>query len=323
MPRNARLDFKNAIHCVSLQGERGSEIFFDFENMKRFPRALRHNAAHARHFETLLAAAGAECGALLHAYCVEPNSAILVIRVAGAPLQALMRRLSSRYSRYLRAAGLAQSKGVFARRHDSMVIAPEYLAHAVRRAHRSPVASGLCKRPIDYAFSSDRVYAGERAPLPIAMVDVKSALERKGYFGSRGYREFMDLDETPHVARLLTNGSALDSRIVGDRVFVQRALYKAMHPALPPNKEDLIAGAARLLNKTSADIASATLVGALGRALVAWYALRSGAATLSEVGQWFAVTGGSLEQTIRRHRRLSPGLFDLTALPGLEVDPAE
>jgi putative transposase len=323
MPRDARLDFKNAVHYVSLRGRAGAEIFFNALSLERFPFALRHSAPHARRFETMLGAVCAECGALLYGYCVEPNSAILVLRVAGAPLQALMRRLNSRYSRYLRAAGLAQGKGVFAARYESKAIAPEYLLHALRRAHRSPIANGLCIRPVDYPFSSDRVYAGAKAPLPIAILDVKAALEQKGYFGSRGYREFMGHDETPHVADLLTHGSPLDSRVVGDKVFVQRARYMAAHPASPPTREQFIAGAAQLLNQTPADIVSATLVGVLGRALVAWYALRTGAVTLSDVGRWFSVTGGTLEQAIRHHRGRTPHLFDLPALPGLEADPDE
>jgi hypothetical protein len=242
---------------------------------------------------------------------LEPNSGILVVQRAGAPLQAFMQRLCGRFSRYLRAGGLAGGHRVFGARYDSKVIAPEYLPHAVRRAHSSPVVNGLCQRRVDYPFSSERAYTGEQAHIPITMTDFRTALELKGHFGPRGYRNFMDQDETPYVAKLWSHGSPLDPRIVGDKVFVQKARHMAAHPAAPPTREELIAPVARLLNKTPADIYSATRVGALGRSLVAWYGVRSGTATLTAVGRWFSVSGATLGQGIRHHREIRPELFNL------------
>jgi putative transposase len=210
---------------------------------------------------------------------------------------------------------------VFGARYDAKVVAPEYLPHVVRRAHRSPMESGLCKRRVDYPFSSERAYLGEFAQIPITTATLRAALELKGQFGSRGYREFMDQEETPYVADLLSHGSPLDSRVVGDKVFAQKSRHMAALPAAPPNREQLIGRVAHLMNATPADIYSATQVGVLGRALVAWYGQRSGAATLTEIGQWFSVTGATLGQGIRHHRSVTPDLFNLAILPGLEVAP--
>jgi hypothetical protein len=160
---------------------------------------------------------------------------------------------------------------------------------------------------------------GEIAHVPITTAALKTELEVKGHHGLRGYREFMDLDETPYVASLLSHGSPLDSRIVGDKVFVQRARYMAAHSAVLPTREQLIAGVARLLNVTPTDIHSATHVGVLGRALVAWYGLRSGAATLTEMGRWFSVTGATLGQAMHYHRGTSPELFGIHSLPGIST----
>jgi hypothetical protein len=322
MPRQERLDFKNAIHYVRVRGRDGLKLFFDARDLGRFPFATRHDAPNVHKFELILADVCAECGALLHGYCVEPNSAILVLRTAGAPLQALMRRLGGRYSISRRVTGLGRGEAVYGARYDSKIVAPIYLAHAVRRAHRSPIVGGLCKRRMDYPFSSDRAYSGETAPLPVAMLDVKRALERRGHFGLQGYQKFMDQNETPYVANLLSHGAPLDSRIAGDNVFVQSARYSAAHPGTPPNREQFIAGVARLLNKRPADIESATRVGALGRALVAWHAVRSGAATHSEVGRWFCVTGAALKRAIRHYRGVRRDLFDLAVLPGLDFGAA-
>jgi hypothetical protein len=159
---------------------------------------------------------------------------------------------------------------------------------------------------------------GEIAHVPITTAALKTELEVKGHHGLRGYREFMDLDETPYVASLLSHGSPLDSRIVGDKVFVQKARFMAAHPTAAPTRDQLVAAVAYLMNVTATDIYSATHVGVLGRALVAWYGLRSGAATLTEMGRWFSVTGATLGQAILHHRSVTPDLFDLSSLPGLQ-----
>jgi putative transposase len=318
MPRHERLDFKGAIHHAHVRGRTGSNIFFDPHTLRRFPQAPRQYAPHVLRFELLLAAACTECGAILHGYCLEPNSGNLVLQTGGASLQALMQRLLSRYARYLRAAGFLGGRSVFGTRYGSKIVAPEYLPHVVRRAHCNPILAGLCRRRLDYPFSSERAYLGEFAQIPITTADLTAELELKGYHGSRGYRKFMDQDETAYVASLLSNGSPLDSRIVGDKVFVQKARYTAAHPDTRLTQEQLIAGVARLMNVTPIDIYSATHVGVLGRALVACYGLRSGAATLTEIGRWFSVTGATLGQAIRHHRRVAPDLFNLVALPGLE-----
>jgi hypothetical protein len=322
MPRKERLDFQGAIHYVRARGRDSSEIFFDARTLRRFPQAPRQHAPHVVRFEHLLAAACTECGTILHGYCLEPNSGTLVLQRAGMPLQAFMQRLCSRFSRYLRAGGFAGGQSVFGARYDSKVVPPEYLPHAVRRAHSSPVVNGLCQRRVDYPFSSERAYTGEPAPIPITMTDLRTALELRGHFGSRGYREFMDQDETPYVANLLSHGSPLDSRIVGDKVFVQKARYMAAHPAAPPTRERLITGVAHLMNVTPTDIFSATHVGSLGRALMAWYAVRSGAATVAVVGRWFSVSGATLGQGIRHHRNFTPDLFSLPQLSGPQAKTA-
>jgi hypothetical protein len=321
MPRHERLDFKDAIHYVRVRGRTGMQIFFDAQTFKRFPLASRQYAPHVLRFELLLATACEECGAILHGYCLEPNSGILILQRAGVPLQSVMQRICGRYSRYLSAGGFAGAHGVFGSRYDSKVIAPEYLPHALRRAHSSPVVNGLCQRRMDYPFSSERAYTGELARIPITMTDLRAALELKGRFGLRGYRDFMDEAETPYLANLLSHGSPLDSRIVGNKVFVQKARYMAMHPAASLTREQIIAGVARLMNVTPADIFSATRVGVLGRALVASHGLRSGIATLTEMGRWFSVSGATLGQAIRHHRAVSPELFNLRVIPGISTVP--
>jgi hypothetical protein len=319
MPRPDRLDFPGAIHYTQVHGTDGAHIFFDPVILAQIGTVSRQHAPDLQQFERLIAAVGEECQAVFYGYSVEPNSSVLVLQTLGAPLEAFMRRLCGQYSRYLRLNGrLNGVQSAFAARYESKVISSEYLPHAVRRAHRAPIASGSFPRRMDYPFSSERAYTGERAPLPLNLTVVRKALEQHGFVGARGYREFMDQPDAPYVATLFERGAPLDSRIVGRQLFVQQAKHWAAHPASPPTREQLILGVARLLNTSETEIFASTHTGVLGRALVAWYARRTRAATMSTVGQWFSVTRAALGQGIRHYRPIEPDLFNLAELPGIK-----
>jgi len=319
MPRLDRLDFLGAIHYTQVHGADGAHIFFDPAILARIGTVSRQHAPDLQQFERLIATVCEECKAVVYGYSMEPNSGVLVLRTIGAPLEAFMRRLCGQYSRYLRLNGrLNGVQGAFAARYESKVIASEYLPHAVRRAHRAPVVSGNFPGRMDYPFSSQRAYVGERAALPLNLAAVRTSLDQHGFLGTRGYREFMDQPETPYVTTLFERGAPLDSRIVGSKLFVQQVKQRAAHHPSPPTRDQLILGVARLLDTSETEIFASTHTGVLGRALVAWYARRTRAATMSTVGQWFSVTRAALGQGIRHYRPIEPDLFDLAELPGIK-----
>jgi hypothetical protein len=301
-----------------MRGKEGFEIYFDASVLERASHDRWHRVPHLRRFFTLLDTCCSECRAQLFGYCVEPNGASLVMRTLGAPLEAFMQRLSGGYSRYLHITdALPKHVAAFATRYESKVIAPEYLPHAVRRVHARPLSLGLARRAIDYPFSSAAAYVGEPAPVHLETDALWQALKLKGLFGLQGYRGFMEKAETQHVADLFERGSPLDSRVVGDRAFVVMARDAAGHPAPPPSREQLIRAVAELLGVRGEDLFREGHAAVLGRALVAWFALSSGSASVREVGTWFGVSGATLGKAIRHYRRVSPALFR-DALPGLD-----
>jgi len=318
LSRPHRLDFHGAVHLVQMRGKEGFSIYFEPGALGR--TVERGHVPHLLYFLALLDGCCSESAARLFGYCVEPNEAALVLRTLGAPLEAFMQRLGGRYSRYLH-LGKVLPKGVaaFAARYESKVVAPEYLPHALRRVHARPVSAGLARRAVDYPFSSAAAYAGERGPVHLETDALWQALKVKGLFGLRGYLGFMEKAETPHVAELFEKGSPLDARVVGDRAYVVMARDAAGHPTRPPTREQLIRGVAELLGVREQDLFWGGHEAVLGRALVAWFALNSGSASVREVGTWFGVTGATLGKAIRHYRRVSPALFR-DALPGLDRD---
>jgi hypothetical protein len=304
---------------VHVRGREGLNIYFDASVLNHAVVERWSGVPHLLRFFKLLDECCSECGTELFGYCMEPNDASLLLRTMGAPLDACMQRLGGRYSRYLHLEQiLPKSVYPFAARYESEVLAPEYLPHALRRLHARALRTGLARRAVDYPFSSAPAYVGVRAPVRLKTDAVWRALERKGMFGLRGYREFMEKAETPHVAELFEQGSPLDSRVVGGRIFVAQAQDAAGHPPAPATKDQLLAGVAKLLGAEPGALSTSGHQAVLGRALVAWYALRLGTASLREVGTWFDVSGATLGKGIRHYRGVSPELFEQKTLPGIQ-----
>lgn len=323
MSRPKRLDYHGAIHFVHVRGREGFSIFFDASVFARVGVERWKAAPHLKRFLQLLNECCTECGALLFGYCIEPNDSSMVLQTPGASLDACMQRLGGRYSRYLHLEQVIP-KGVFpfAARYDAKVLAPEYLPHALRRVHERAVSAGLVRRAVDYPFSSAAAYLGGSSLAPLETDAVWRALERKGFSGLRGYLKFMERPEAPYVTELFERGSPQDPRIVGGKVFVQRAKAAAAHSMPAVTREQLIAGVATALGMSADALRSHNHEAVLARAMVAWHALRLGAANLREVGAWFGVSATTLGRGIRRYRQTSPELFDKSALPGVgEVEP--
>jgi hypothetical protein len=318
LSRPPRLDFHGAIHLVHVRGRDGFSIYFDAGVLNRAAADRWRSAPRLLQFFKLLGECCSECGAQLFGYCVEPNDASLVLRTTGAPLDACMQRLGGRFSRYLHQKEVVPPReSPFSARYESKILAPEYVPYALRRIHAQPVASGLARRAADYPFSSAPAYVGGRSPVHLETAPVWRILERKGKFGLKDYLAFMERLEPAHVKELFENGSPSDARVVGGRLFLTRVRDAVAHPPAPVTRDQLIAGVAKLLGTEPEILSTKDHRAVLGRALVAWHALRFGTASLQEVGMWFGVSGATLGKGIRHYRRVSPRLFEEQTLPGI------
>jgi hypothetical protein len=321
--RPRRLDFHGAIHIVHVRGREGFNIFFDARVLSRTEDRWR-NSPHVRKFLQLLDECCSECGTEMFGYCIEPNEGSLLLKTLGAPLDACMRRLGGRYSRYLHHEQVVPTSACpFGSRYEAKVVAPEYLPHALRRLHAHPMISGLARRAIDYPFSSAQAYVGERSRVRLEMNPLRRALELKGFSGPRGYREFMERPEAGRVRALFDTGSSIDARVIGSDTFVQHAKSTARHPPGSVLREQVIAGVAALLGMRKEELFESSHQAVQGRALVASYALRFGVGSLSDVGSWFHVSGAALGKAIRHYRRVSPEMFAQQTLPGIEIADEE
>jgi REP element-mobilizing transposase RayT len=309
MPRLPRIDFDGAIHYVLIRGCLGRSILFE-------PGILNGRSADAvrtpdrlRYFEGLIADAYEECGSEVHAFAWAPNDGVLVIQTHAVPLHSVMARVCGRYSRYLHRKGhLAREERAFDGRYSSKLVSPAYLGHAIRRAERMPVELGLCRQPLDYPFSSARCLGPARPAWLMAYARIRG---RVGAGKSNGARELGMLDtDTDVVATLFQRGAQSDPRVIGDRAFVKSAMSQAAAGrSSVPNQEQIVNAVGRLLQRAALGATECSLQ-VLKKALVARHAVRSGAATLTRVAEWYSVTPAALRGDINRYRALAPALFN-------------
>jgi hypothetical protein len=306
MPRRKRLEFHGAIHMVRVGGRSGANVFYDPQTLRQHPENPRGSAPDVQHFEALLWDTCEQYEAKVHAYAVEQNTALIVVQRYGAPLNWIMHDVLTRYSMYLiERSRIPEGERPFPRRYEAQLIQPGKLPYVVRYLHRRQFGADPRRRAVNHPFSSNLIYCG-RKPQPACMITsaTRAALATLGYPGPSGYLEFMARSDSPPIAHMLSQS------VIGDPAF--RELMRKRHPgptAQPSPDEILQEVAAALLHSEPDVVCSSTHRGALARAIVAWYAMRTGTAQIGTVGRWFGVTSSDLRFLIREHRKKNPQYF--------------
>lgn len=306
MPRQKRCEFHGAIHLVTISGRNGENVFYDPNILMKFPQTARHHAPHAERFQNILWNVCEQYNACVHAYFLEPNAFSLVLQTSGAPLQWLMHDLLSQYSMYLREQNCRSERAKpFPRRYNAQIVQPAKLPYVVRYVQRREPPGDPRRRAINHPFSSNLIYCG-RHPQPHNFVvsATREALRQLGHLGTQAYFEFMAAGDTPSITQMLSR------RVIGDVHFIESVGKLAMRAPLAPSPDEILKEVTTSLLHSEPNIACAsTHRGALARALVAWYAMRTGAAQIGAVAKWFGVTSSDLRYLIRRHRQRSPQYF--------------
>jgi hypothetical protein len=139
----------------------------------------------------------------------------------------------------------------------------------------------------------------------------QNALARLGYPGQSSYFEFMAVGDTPSIAHMLSR------HVIGEKVFADSIGERCRTRVSVPSPDEILREVtSRLLHAAPEVACSLTHKGAFARALIAWYAMRTGAAQITAVARWFGVTSSDLRYLIRQHRQRHPQHFS-KALPEL------
>ena len=143
MPRKARIDAPGALHHIILRGIEQRVIFSDERDREAFLKRL----------STLLTEAQTPC----YAWALMSNHAHLLLRTAGVPLAAIMRRLLTGYAMHFNRRHRRHGH-LFQNRYKSILCEEDrYLRQLVAYIHLNPVRAGILK---DVAALREYPYTG-------------------------------------------------------------------------------------------------------------------------------------------------------------------
>jgi hypothetical protein len=313
MPRPNRCEFQGAIYLLTVSGHAGGHVFYDSKIFMQFQENPRAHAPDTERFENLLWDTCEQYDSHVHAYIIEPNTALIVLQTLGAPLNWIAHDLLARYSRHLAEQHrIPNGTRPFPRRYKAQIVQPAKLPYAVRYVQRREMSRGQRRRVVNHPFSSSLIYCGRR-PRPECFVvsAMREALAPLGYIGPNAYFEFMAGTDTPSIAHMLSR------HVIGELSFADLVPELCRRRPRVPSPDEILHEVAGAVLHTGPDVASTSShVGALARALVAWYAMRTGIAQIGTVAHWFDVTSADLRHLICAHRRKNPQYFS-KSLPEL------
>ena len=161
MPRRARQKSDSGIYHVMLRGVNQQQIFFDEEDNTYFLHCLAV-------YKNI-------CGFELYGYCLMGNHVHLLLCVKKDPLDAVIKRVGSKYvywynAKYDRVGHLFQD-----RFKSEPVETDAYFITVLRYIHQNPVKAGIVDQPEAYRWSS----YGEYLSKP-QITDTEMALEMIG-----------------------------------------------------------------------------------------------------------------------------------------------
>ena len=148
MPRNARQLSSSKTYHIMIRGNEKRDIFMDDQDRYYFLDILRKKRSDKNSFYI--------------AYCLMNNHIHLLINEGNDEISKIMKRINVSYvyyfnKKYNRVGHLFQD------RFRSEIIEDDvYLLAAARYIHNNPVKVNIVANPEDYAWSSYRIYMGQR-----------------------------------------------------------------------------------------------------------------------------------------------------------------
>ncbi len=199
MARMARVVVPGFPHHVTQRGNRRQRTF------------LRKDDYQA--YMELIAEWCGQCGVVVWAYCLMPNHVHLI--VVPESEDSLRRAIGEAHRRYTRRVNFREGwRGhLWQGRFASFVMDESYLLNCARYVERNPVRAGLCKRAVDYPWSSAAAHASGKDD---GLVKVRPLLKLEPRWA-----QSLSADPDEEIIRALHRHEATGRPVGSDR-FLQR-----------------------------------------------------------------------------------------------------
>lgn len=172
MARRPRLFAPGLLYHVIVRGNQRRKTFYDERDYRAY---LERLARYRQRYDYII-----------HAYCLMPNHAHLLVESGRSPLGKFMQGLQQSYSQYF---NLRHRKvgHVFQGRYQAIVCQKDaYLLELLRYIHLNPVRAGLSKDPKAYPYTGHQAYLQGKSS---DIIDPRKILTMLG--GPAGYRSFI------------------------------------------------------------------------------------------------------------------------------------
>ena len=287
MARKPRLHVPGGLYHVILRGNARQDIFFIAQD--------RH------HFYELLAEGVTRFGYRVHAFCLMTNHVHLALQAGEQALSVGMQNLAFRYTRYLNTR-LKRGGHLFEGRFKAYLVDRDrYGLALVRYIHLNPVRARMVSQSAAYPYSSHRAYLGREA---LSWLTTDWVL---GQFGLRAgvarsrYARFVSDGRAEGHNEAFYGGEA-DARVVGEEDFVRRILKTGSRAAKPPSIREVLDHVCSHYKLPEKELLAPgrQRLPARARTLITWLALKTRAASLTELARLFKRDISTLSHAVSR-----------------------
>lgn len=151
MSRKSRIISKTGVYHIMLRSINQQQIFEDDNDFKKFLFVLS-DTKKKYPFE-------------LYAYCLMGNHVHLLMATDQFPLMTIFQSIGARFvywynQKYKRYGHLFQDRFISYPVEDE-----DYFLTVLQYIHENPIRAHICKSPLDYRWSSCRIYFGKRSTL--------------------------------------------------------------------------------------------------------------------------------------------------------------
>ena len=274
MARPLRLEFAGALYHVMSRGNGRAAVFVDGADRRAFLRQLSFVSRRL--------------GWRFLSYCLMTNHYHLLVETPEPSLARGMHDLNGLYAQHFNRRH-DHVGHVFQGRYRAIVVERgDYLVELIRYIALNPVRGGLCRRPVDWPWSSHRVVLGRRSPgLPVDCTRVLARFGGTVDEARAAYDQFV-LAGIGLPAPVLNAPSDEDSPVLGSAGFRTEVVEHCETPSAEvPRKQR----ASRQLSQYQAEAPSRDA------AILAAYA--SGLYSLAAIGRYFGLHYSTISKICR------------------------
>lgn len=289
MARRLRLHVPGGFYHVILRGNHRQPVFFAEADRDRL--------------DDVVAEAVHRLAARVHAYCWMTNHIHVLVQISDAPLGQLILRIASQYARAVQTR-LDTTGHLFERRYHAVLVdADTYLMTLVRYIHLNPVRAALVANPVEYPWSSHRVYLGLTQRDWVTTEFTLRMLGNQPNYAAARYREIMGSSEPCCWGKGELVPHRDEPQIIGSDTFVARIKGLECRAHSNQRLDDLIRACSERFQLTPESLASRSRAPSLGvaRAWIGREALAGRIASISVVARRLGRSEGTIRYLMQHH----------------------